>query len=348
MLALALRTDVESLLDFKTAYPSPTLTPAASCVPSPYPTSPKGNKHDLFSISEITVANISVDDMPRSPALTPEPLPATSHIFKKRKTSPPVCSIKSCLPDSEREKLRIFKLDVFEAFSTRPKSLLYRSKSRKQGATSASGSRKITRSNSNILGNNSSILNSGLQFSSSSSLNYSDLPATKHRNFRKNSFASCSDSSKNSSGTDDHGGIAKPLPGYLNDPELGKYLDPNKFKNTKNAPLVCWKGHPLSIDPKEPRYDDLTSEELRTCVTLRLRPIHYLHIKETLLKASVRGPYKKRDAQGWFRIDVNKTNKVYDWFVTIGWIPCDPKDWSMDRFMTFPSDTTINSAISSV
>jgi hypothetical protein len=40
----------------------------------------------------------------------------------------------------------------------------------------------------------------------------------------------------------------------------------------------------------------------------------YFEIKETLLSTVVvRGPYKKRDAQGWFRIDVNKTNKLYDW-----------------------------------
>ncbi len=68
-------------------------------------------------------------------------------------------------------------------------------------------------------------------------------------------------------------------------------------------------------------YAQLTPEEIQTCRILRLSPAQYLHIKATMLKAVMKGPFKKRDAQGWFRIDVNKTNKLYDWFYHLGWIP---------------------------
>ena len=54
-------------------------------------------------------------------------------------------------------------------------------------------------------------------------------------------------------------------------------------------------------------FDELTSEEVRTCATLRILPNQYLEIKKTLLTAvETYGPFKKREAQTWFRIDVNK------------------------------------------
>ncbi len=74
-------------------------------------------------------------------------------------------------------------------------------------------------------------------------------------------------------------------------------------------------------------YHTLTEEEVRTCSTLRIYPEQYLLIKQTLLQAvETRGPFKKRDAKSWFRIDVNKTAVLFDWFKSLGWIPCD-EEW---------------------
>lgn len=95
-----------------------------------------------------------------------------------------------------------------------------------------------------------------------------------------------------------------------------------------DAEPVVWKGQPLPVSEDLPRYSDLNADELIVCETLRLSPAQYLDIKETLLSTIVvRGPYKKRDAQGWFRIDVNKTNKLYDWFVGAGWIEIAGEEW---------------------
>ncbi|KAJ2639572.1 hypothetical protein IW137_003528 [Coemansia sp. RSA 1287] len=42
-------------------------------------------------------------------------------------------------------------------------------------------------------------------------------------------------------------------------------------------------------------------------------------LKEGLSRSP--GTFKKRDAQRLCRIDVNKTSKIYEWFVSMGWLP---------------------------
>lgn len=70
-------------------------------------------------------------------------------------------------------------------------------------------------------------------------------------------------------------------------------------------------GGVLDISPDEDMYDQLTPEEIRISSTLRVLPLQYLHIKETILtQVHKRGPFKKRDAKSWFRIDVNKVSIV--------------------------------------
>jgi hypothetical protein len=62
----------------------------------------------------------------------------------------------------------------------------------------------------------------------------------------------------------------------------------------------------LTISPNEPFYKDLTEEEIEISSILRLTPSQYLHIKQKFLEQVQCGPFKKRDAKSWFRIDVNK------------------------------------------
>jgi transcriptional adapter 2-alpha len=67
--------------------------------------------------------------------------------------------------------------------------------------------------------------------------------------------------------------------------------------------------------------DQLTASEQAICSTLRLLPRAYLAIKQTLLKeAERRGGLKRREARTLVRIDVNKLGKVYDFFVSKGWL----------------------------
>lgn len=63
----------------------------------------------------------------------------------------------------------------------------------------------------------------------------------------------------------------------------------------------------MNIPLDSEMYDDLTFEEIQIASILRVLPSQYLHIKETMLTQVLkRGPFKKRDAKSWFKIDVNK------------------------------------------
>eukprot|EP00842_Homolaphlyctis_polyrhiza_P004636 jgi/Hompol1/5173/HPOL_004201-RA len=105
-------------------------------------------------------------------------------------------------------------------------------------------------------------------------------------------------------------------------------IDMTGFRDTSRAPPVFWKkGGLLYIRSDTPGYDLLTPEEITICSTLRVLPEQYMHIKEVILtQAERRGPFKKRDAKAWFRIDVNKTAIIFDWFRALGWIP-DDAEW---------------------
>ncbi|KAI9359991.1 Homeodomain-like protein [Zopfochytrium polystomum] len=90
--------------------------------------------------------------------------------------------------------------------------------------------------------------------------------------------------------------------------------------------VVTWtKNTPLHIPEDTEGYELLASDEVQVCSTLRLLPMMYLTIKETLLSARHhRGTFRKRDAQSWCRVDVNKTGKIYDWFLSKGWLVSPP------------------------
>ncbi|KAJ1942394.1 hypothetical protein GGF37_003135 [Kickxella alabastrina] len=87
---------------------------------------------------------------------------------------------------------------------------------------------------------------------------------------------------------------------------------------------VKWaKAEPIDIADR-PLADKLASAERHCCSVLRILPEQYVAIKQTLLRegcSRLPGTFKKRDAQRLCRIDVNKTSKIYEWFVTIGWLP---------------------------
>ncbi|KAF7727527.1 Transcriptional adapter ada2 [Apophysomyces ossiformis] len=65
----------------------------------------------------------------------------------------------------------------------------------------------------------------------------------------------------------------------------------------------------------------LTEEEQVLCSTLRIMPRPYLVIKDTILKEYAKQGYlKRRQARQLIKIDVNKTSRIYDFFVESGWI----------------------------
>jgi transcriptional adapter 2-alpha len=77
---------------------------------------------------------------------------------------------------------------------------------------------------------------------------------------------------------------------------------------------------PLNISHAE-GVDMLSEKEREICSILRLYPRLYITIKDTLIKESLRlGGLKRAQARASVKIDVNKTSKLYDFFITAGWI----------------------------
>jgi transcriptional adapter 2-alpha len=66
--------------------------------------------------------------------------------------------------------------------------------------------------------------------------------------------------------------------------------------------------------------------EIGLCSTLRLLPAHYLVIRDTIVRESIRLGYLSAvDANALLNIDIRKTGRLYDFFVSAGWVTA-PKD----------------------
>ncbi|KAJ3297858.1 Transcriptional adapter ada2 [Blyttiomyces sp. JEL0837] len=76
-----------------------------------------------------------------------------------------------------------------------------------------------------------------------------------------------------------------------------------------------------SYAPTTTDLNKLADPEIQVCEILSLNPTTYLRIKDTLLKGRFhQKTFKKRAAQDWCRADVSKVGKIYDWFLSMGWL----------------------------
>ncbi|KAF9975819.1 Transcriptional adapter ada2 [Actinomortierella ambigua] len=90
--------------------------------------------------------------------------------------------------------------------------------------------------------------------------------------------------------------------------------------NAKPQPPVRKPANPLNIQNAEGIHLLLPPEQT-LCSQLRIFPKSYMIIKEQLMKEYARlGGLKRRQARELIKIDVNKTGKIYDFFVEAGWI----------------------------
>ncbi|EGF79546.1 hypothetical protein BATDEDRAFT_12390, partial [Batrachochytrium dendrobatidis JAM81] len=65
----------------------------------------------------------------------------------------------------------------------------------------------------------------------------------------------------------------------------------------------------------------LTEKECQLCSSLRLFPRAYLAIKDIIIKENLaHGFIKRRHVRSLVKIDVNKTSKIFDFFLEMGWI----------------------------
>ncbi|KAJ3389455.1 Transcriptional adapter ada2, partial [Chytriomyces hyalinus] len=88
---------------------------------------------------------------------------------------------------------------------------------------------------------------------------------------------------------------------------------------------VTWKKTPVTF-ANCAGIDLLADDEVEACNVLRVPPVDYLHVKHILLSARDKfETFTKRQAQKWYGIDVNKTGKIFDWFVSKNWLLLPPK-----------------------
>jgi hypothetical protein len=97
-------------------------------------------------------------------------------------------------------------------------------------------------------------------------------------------------------------------------------------------------GMPLDITAA-PGASLLSPSDFEICSNLRLYPLQYFQSRDTLIRNfHARGFYKKSAAQKLLHIDVNKTGKLYDYFVSRGWMPVSPLSADIAA-VTMPPDT---------
>ena len=71
----------------------------------------------------------------------------------------------------------------------------------------------------------------------------------------------------------------------------------------------------------------LTSNERKLCSAMHLIPKNYMVIKDALIRESMkRGYLDPSSASQLVKIEVRKTEAIYDFFVSCGWISSAPPD----------------------
>ena len=87
------------------------------------------------------------------------------------------------------------------------------------------------------------------------------------------------------------------------------------------SPYMNSSGLPNSPHSLAACIDSLSEGERQFCVKTKLDPRVYQNAKETMIRNSIsEGLFKKTAAQKMFRMDVNKTGKIYDFIVLKGWM----------------------------
>lgn len=105
----------------------------------------------------------------------------------------------------------------------------------------------------------------------------------------------------------------------------------HKGKRERKATVDSSTGLPqLDISNME-GLELLAKEEKQLCIQLGLIPHQYIVIKERLIRESYnRGWLQPGQARQLIKIDVNKTDKIFDFFVSVGWVHSIPDDMKGD------------------
>lgn len=101
--------------------------------------------------------------------------------------------------------------------------------------------------------------------------------------------------------------------------EIRKLQEIQKLKHEAQK-RKCLEKKPLSISLSK-NYDLLSKEEKEFCSLTRIYPDLYFKYKNIIITESeLNNGLRKKDARKLLKIDVNKTSKLYDFFISAGWI----------------------------
>lgn len=102
------------------------------------------------------------------------------------------------------------------------------------------------------------------------------------------------------------------LPSHQIDYSSDAYKSTNPVNRKASNPLNILNSDGIEL---------LSEKEKNICSILRLYPRLYLNIKDTLIREYLRtGGLKRAQARAAVKIDVNKTSRLYDFFISAGWI----------------------------
>ena len=94
----------------------------------------------------------------------------------------------------------------------------------------------------------------------------------------------------------------------------------NENYKSNNIMTIRKASNPLNILNSD-GIELLSDKERHICSILRLYPRLYLNIKDTLIREYLKtGGLKRAQARAAVKIDVNKTSRLYDFFISAGWI----------------------------
>ncbi|ORX81778.1 hypothetical protein BCR32DRAFT_268073 [Anaeromyces robustus] len=254
-------------------------------------------------------------------------------VHRKRKSSKPIRSIdtSNCMSETEKCIEGIVKIEIYPIIKTHPTYLIDTPKEAEH--LSIESPLKIVQSRRQKLHNHFQFHRSNSPSFSSNSFTYTprlNSPPPKtypisrlvrqayHLHNNDNSSTATTTTKKSHKTTRQYHfiGNKSEFPEDSDTYKKMKYINPP-------TPMIWKKGVPLEITPETPMYDLLNKEEIETCSLLRILPSQYLRIRHILLKGYRKnGYYLKKDAKKWCHgVDVNKTAKLYDWWVDIGWLP---------------------------
>ena len=123
---------------------------------------------------------------------------------------------------------------------------------------------------------------------------------------------------------------AQPLPltGGSNDPTMLGASSPRsltKVRRIDSGPVSVSSLSVTAAVNNMAGADKLTEEEKKLVQDLELTPLQFLEIIERVAKESfVRGILKPGQARQLFKIDINKSERILDFFVSLGWLIATP------------------------